>query len=352
MTQPPRPPRAKTGQAVALLVAGLVGVALAWTAGPMQSGSSAKNNLLPEQQGEHPLQAGQGAENCFTVHPDQQLDYQFQASGNVYFDVHYHIGQEVGYSTRLPEAQTGQGSVRPPQKDIYCLYWENRGASEVRVTYSGILASQDPNQVRTELRLRYQADTQSIGAFDLSDQERFTLKVGHPVLNFSLNNEASLLAVLVSDVPDPLRVYELPSGTLRYALPLDQTPRFLVFSGDDRFLALGDEHMQQVTRVDLEMAQEERLLLPAAPQALSPDKDPQFFLARLEGEVIKVGFDPLEVTERRAKIELAFGEETILADPEEVCFAHGVPHPLYTPIPEAMSPQGLPASVLLAAQPL
>ncbi len=335
-------------QAVGLLIAGAVGVVLAWTAGP----ADPKQDMRPEQAGVHQLQAGQGAENCFTVHPDQQLDYQFQASGPVYFDVHYHLGQEVGYSTRLPDAQTGQGTVQPPRKDIYCLYWENQGAADVQLTYTGKLTSQDPNRVRTELRLRYQEASRHIVAFDLSGQERFTLNIGLPVLNFALNNEASLLAVLVSEAPDPLRVYELPSGTLRYALPLDQAPRFLVFSGDDRFLVLGDEHMQQVTRVDLEMAQEERLLLPEAPQALSLDKDPQFFLARLEGEVIKIGFEPLEVTERRAKIELAFGDETILADPEAVCFAHGVPHPLYTPIPEAMSPQGLPASVLLSAQAL
>jgi hypothetical protein len=335
-------------QVAVLLLAGAAGILLAWSAGSM-SGQGPEDSG-PKQSGQHQLAAESGEENCFMLHPEQRLSYQFQASAPVSFDVHYHIGEQIHYTTRLPETAEGRGNVIPEVRDTFCLYWENRSDVEVQVTYSGEILPHTPEQqqVRTNVRLRYQESSQQIQAFDLSGNPRLSISVEAPVLNFSLNNKATLLAVLVAETAHALRVYDLQTAELRYSLPLDQAPRFLVFSGDDRFLALGDEHLQQVTVLELESAREQQLLLPEAPQSFSAaDREPEFFLARLEGEVIKLRFDPPEVVERRTKIELAFGEETILADPEEVCFVHGVPHPLYAPTPEAMSPEGLLASILL-----
>ncbi len=56
---------------------------------------------------------------------------------------------------------------------------------------------------------------------------------------------------------------------------------------------------------------------------------------------MKIQLEPLKLIERNARIEFTFGEETILADPDEFCTVHGVPHPLFTPREESMSTEGL-----------
>ena len=83
------------------------------------------------------------------------------------------------------------------------------------------------------------------------------------------------------------------------------------------------------------------LKLPISPIALFVDDDPNELLVRAENEVIKINIDKMELMERNARIEFVFGDETILADPNEVCTVHGIPHPLFTPRQVAMSSEGL-----------
>ena len=64
-------------------------------------------------------------------------------------------------------------------------------------------------------------------------------------------------------------------------------------------------------------------------------------IARSEKEVLRLDFNPPEILEHNARIKLAFGDETILVDPEEVCFAHRISHTLFTPRAFAMSLEGL-----------
>jgi len=78
------------------------------------------------------------------------------------------------------------------------------------------------------------------------------------------------------------------------------------------------------------------------PLALITGEEPGELLVRAEREVMKIQLEPLKLIERNARIELTFGEETFLADPNEFCTAHGVPHPLFTPSEEAMSTEGIP----------
>ena len=64
-------------------------------------------------------------------------------------------------------------------------------------------------------------------------------------------------------------------------------------------------------------------------------------IAHSEKDVLRLNFNPPEILERNAHIKLALGDETILVDPEEVCFAHRIPHTLFTPRAFTMSLEGL-----------
>ena len=56
---------------------------------------------------------------------------------------------------------------------------------------------------------------------------------------------------------------------------------------------------------------------------------------------MKIQLELLKLIERNARIEFTFGEESFLADSNEFCTAHRVPHPLFTPIEEAMSTEDI-----------
>ena len=94
--------------------------------------------------------------------------------------------------------------------------------------------------------------------------------------------------------------------------------------------------------IDLSSGKKEKIELPATLLALETGDGENELLARSEREVLKFQFDPPKLVERDARIELVFGDQKMKVDPDEVCFAHGIPHPLFTPKAVAMSPEGLP----------
>ena len=116
----------------------------------------------------------------------------------------------------------------------------------------------------------------------------------------------------------------------------------LAFSEDGNFLAVADEHQEELLIIDLSSGKKVKIELPATLLALETGDHTNELLGRTELEVLKLQFDPPQLLERDARIELAFGDQKMMVDPDEVCFAHGIPHPLFTPKAVAMSPEGLP----------
>ena len=83
------------------------------------------------------------------------------------------------------------------------------------------------------------------------------------------------------------------------------------------------------------------MTLPVQPVSLLSGEIPNELLIRAEQEVLIIQFKPLKILERNANFEFAFGDEKMFLDPVEICFVHGVPHPLFSQKEEAMSEEGL-----------
>jgi len=122
---------------------------------------------------------------------------------------------------------------------------------------------------------------------------------------------------------------------------MSNSPRFLAFSNNDLYLTVGNEHTKEIIRIEVKTGHKKSLKLPTIPLALLSSENANELLVRAEKEVVKVRVKPLGIVERNARIKFLFGDETIYADPNELCTVHGIPHPLFTPQQVAMSVQGL-----------
>ena len=94
----------------------------------------------------------------------------------------------------------------------------------------------------------------------------------------------------------------------------------LAFSEDGNFLAVADEHQEELMIIDLNSGKKVKIELPATLLALETGDQTNELLGRTELEVLKLQFDPPQLLERDARIELAFGDQKMMVDPDEVCF--------------------------------
>jgi hypothetical protein len=72
-------------------------------------------------------------EVCVRLARDEAIDYRFEASAPVDFNVHYHRGKDVFYPVRESQVRAATAQFRAPAADDYCLMWQNTGAAAVRV---------------------------------------------------------------------------------------------------------------------------------------------------------------------------------------------------------------------------
>ncbi len=283
-------------------------------------------------------------EECLNLLPGQKLEYSFKTSAEVSFNIHYH--EQGGRPIYLKDEKGmlfSKGVLDPPKKNLFCLMWVNPGMKDIRLSYNTLLLSEleDKEKDRISVHFRVSADKQAIRIVADSGRELSRLEIGSNILNFELNNNGTMLAVSVSDLGDTLIIYDVKGLKIKTKVATKRFSRFLAFSADNRFLIVGDEHTADIIRIDLENNHQHSLTLPLLPLAIMTGEEPGELLVRSEREVMKIQLEPLKLIERNARIEFTFGEETILADPNEFCTAHGVPHPLFTPLEDAMSTEGL-----------
>ncbi len=283
-------------------------------------------------------------EECLNLLPGQKLEYSFKTSAEVSFNIHYH--EQGGRPIYLKDEKGAifhKGVLDPPKKDQFCLMWVNPSLDDVHLSYNTQLLSklEDQDNNRIPAHFRVSPDKQSIRIVADSGRELSRLEIGSNILNFELNNNGTMLAVSVSDLGDTLIIYDVKGLKIKTKVATKRFSRFLAFSADNRFLIVGDEHTADIIRIDLENNHQHSLILPLLPLAIMTGEEPGELLVRAEREVMKIQLEPLKLIERNARIEFTFGEETILADPNEFCTAHGVPHPLFTPLEDAMSTEGL-----------
>ena len=68
-------------------------------------------------------------------------------------------------------------------------------------------------------------------------------------MNFVLKNNSTVLAV--SDLMETLLIYDVNSRQIITRIVKKISLRLLVFSADNRFLIVGDEHIAKIIRIDL-----------------------------------------------------------------------------------------------------
>ena len=283
-------------------------------------------------------------EECLNLLPGQKLEYSFKSSAEVSFNIYYHE-QGGGPIYLMDEKGTvfNKGVLEPTKKDRYCLSWKNHGIGDVHLSYNTQLLPLFEDQIKTRVPVNYRVsgDKQSIRIVSDSGEELTRLKIGSNILNFQLNNNSKIMAISVSDLKETLLIYDLMTLQINKKYEIKSFPRFLEFSTDNRYLIVGNEHTADIIRIDLKNNRQVSLTLPVLPLAVMIGKKTGELFVRAEMEVMKIQLEPLKLIERNSRIEFAFGDEIILADPDEFCTAHGVPHPLFTPREEAMSRKGI-----------
>ena len=283
-------------------------------------------------------------EECLNLLPGQKLEYSFKSSAEVSFNIYYHE-QGGGPIYLMDEKGTvfNKGVLEPTKKDRYCLSWKNHGIGDVHLSYNTQLLPLFEDQIKTSIPANYRVsgDKQSIRIVSDSGEELSRLEIGSNILNFQLNNNSKIMAISVSDLKETLLIYDLMTLQINKKYEIKSFPRFLEFSADNRYLIVGNEHATDIIRINLKNNRMVSLTLPLLPIALMIGEKTGELFVRAEKEVMKIQLEPLKLIERNARIEFTFGEETILADPDEFCTVHGVPHPLFTPREESMSTEGL-----------
>ena len=193
----------------------------------------------------------------------------------------------------------------------------------------------------TPVRYKSSLDKQSIEIFSDSRKLLSSIYVGWPIINFTINSDSTNLAVSAYNPWETLRIYDLKTQKVKTALKLPLPPRFMVFSTDNKYLAVAEEHNPEVFIIETKTGKKQSLNLPVQPLSLLKAEIPNELLIRSEQEVIRIQIEPLKILERNAKFEFEFGDEKMFLDPVEICFVHGVPHPLFAQKEVAMSDDGL-----------
>ncbi len=92
------------------------------------------------------MKGGGSHEECIELKPGQSMDYDYDASNVVNFNIHYHTETGVEYPDKRKGRMMGQGTIDPDKHDyytkeneFYCLMWDNLNDEPVKVSFSCVL---------------------------------------------------------------------------------------------------------------------------------------------------------------------------------------------------------------------
>ncbi|MEW6714334.1 MAG: hypothetical protein AB1306_04510, partial [Nitrospirota bacterium] len=78
-------------------------------------------------------------EDCFKVKRGEVLNYKFNSSSPLDFNVHYHRSSEVLYPVLQNNINEHEGTIDPEkhglEEEYYCLMWKNPGLQQCRISY-------------------------------------------------------------------------------------------------------------------------------------------------------------------------------------------------------------------------
>lgn len=75
-------------------------------------------------------------EDCFEMEPGDILDYSFESSKEVYFNIHYHEDSKIFYGIEKNNVISDKGQFYSQIKQYYCLMWTNPEKVRLSLTYS------------------------------------------------------------------------------------------------------------------------------------------------------------------------------------------------------------------------
>ena len=82
------------------------------------------------------IKPGKIFEKCLSLSPPQKIEYSFESSAKLNFNLHYHRGEQVYYPVKLDRTKAESGLYEAKAKETYCLMWENTTGADVELTYS------------------------------------------------------------------------------------------------------------------------------------------------------------------------------------------------------------------------
>ena len=89
-------------------------------------------------------------EECIELMPGMVIDYDFDASDFVNFNIHYHAEDSVHYPARRKGVKMSKGLIDPGKHDFYteeqefyCLMWDNINDEPVKVSFNCTLRMKD-----------------------------------------------------------------------------------------------------------------------------------------------------------------------------------------------------------------
>ena len=82
------------------------------------------------------LKPGKTHEKCMVLDSGQKLEYRFEATAKINFNLHYDKGDSLYYPVKLDRTTGESGIYETKSREKYCLLWENRTDADVEVTYT------------------------------------------------------------------------------------------------------------------------------------------------------------------------------------------------------------------------
>lgn len=74
-------------------------------------------------------------EDCMELLPGESLNYSFEASRPLNFNIHYHEDHSVFYVVSKDASRTERGIFLSEKKQYYCLMWTNPGSEQATLVY-------------------------------------------------------------------------------------------------------------------------------------------------------------------------------------------------------------------------
>jgi hypothetical protein len=80
------------------------------------------------------IPAGRFAEECFQLTERERIEYRFDATQTVDFNLHTHRGGEIVTPVDVKRTRAQSGTFASPRAEEYCMTWTNANAVPTHIT--------------------------------------------------------------------------------------------------------------------------------------------------------------------------------------------------------------------------